>query len=406
MVIERKSANSKSTILEKVKNANTKIGAKTKTTKSSEVKNAKPVKKSSKVNVRKKLTEEEVKESEKAKKSLNVNLNSPLLNQENTEIKKEETIDPSFAQTSEGIDLKSINIGRVKKSKKKEETEEEKQKAKELEERKKQEELEDKAILEAAKKEYEESQKENLSPNQEITPQEYEEKLEKKIKERKPFAWNITIKPISIIMASLVAFVGLGIFFTFGIIVGRDLTPAGEAIALEAISTSKKNVATENTEVLKPEELQYAELKIPEQAPSEEAQIAQIQMPDGTIITGTIDPVTGAIIPLVLTEEESSEQSQVAVITPPIEEAKVVLVYDFSLRAASFKDAGQADSLRQRLEGDGMRTQLITEKVGNTTWYYVHINFRGNEENFNTMRSGLNKYRISGTVLKSKVEVK
>ncbi len=404
MAIERKSANTKSTILEKAKNANTKLGAKAKSTKTAEVKTTKAVKKGSKINVRKKLTEEEIKESEKAKSALNVNLNSPLLSEEKQIITKEKAIDPSFTQTQDGEDLKSLNIGRIKKNKKKkeEELEEEKIKAKELEERKKQEELEEKAILDAARKEYEESQKEKLSPNQEITPEEYNENLEKKIKERKVFAWNITIKPFTILMASLVAFIGLGIFFTFGIIVGRDLTPAGQAVALETISATNRNNPTENTEVLKPEELQYAELKIVP-ATEEEQEVVQVQMPDGTIITGTIDPTTGAITPLPLTEGATITQAEAI---PVIEEPQVPLIYDFSLRAASFKEAAQADSLRQRLEGDGMRTQLITEKVGNTTWYYVHINFRGNEENFNTMRSSLNKYRISGTILKSKTEVK
>ena len=68
-------------------------------------------------------------------------------------------------------------------------------------------------------------------------------------------------------------------------------------------------------------------------------------------------------------------------------------LYDFVIRVAAFKNEDQADALRARLEGAGMRTRLQREKAQKGTWSFVQVLFRGTEVKMTQLRETLPSFR-------------
>ncbi len=265
---------------------------------------------------------------------------------------------------------------------------------------------------------------------------------------KEKWKWNVSLGATSTAMTFGVLLLTLGFFFTFGLIVGRGLSPEATAVPLASIVPDNENVIIENNaETLKPEELEYAKVlktvpvtpNVPD--PNKVYLDAEQKplpagnyiigpdgnlLPDTTIILGqdgkpipvstiTLNEEGKAISQNLLAVEETVPYpiGKAEVVTPTAEEEPKNIIepvevepeepklYDYVLRAASFKDEKLADNLRASLEGDGLRTQLV--KSG--SWYMVEIKYRGTEENFVKIKSGLKKHRISDTVTVSKVEV-
>lgn len=80
-------------------------------------------------------------------------------------------------------------------------------------------------------------------------------------------------------------------------------------------------------------------------------------------------------------------------------------LYDFVIRVAAFKNEDQADALRARLEGAGMRTRLQREKAQKGTWSFVQVLFRGTEVKMTQLRDTLPSFGLRDSIIVSKTPV-
>ncbi len=270
---------------------------------------------------------------------------------------------------------------------------------------------------------------------------------------KEKWQWNLNFSATSLVMTFGGLLLTLGFFFSFGLFVGRGLTPEATALPLASIVPDNENVIIKNADdTLKPEELEYAKvLKTVVVEPvgidpnkiylDKDGKIMPAGtyvigpddnlLPENTIILGadgkaiatntirigedgkaisTTLAANNANVPYPIGQAEivTPSKAKTEKITEPavekVEEVKEVAppkMYDYVIRAASFKDEELADNLRATLEGDGMRTQLARSK----SWYLVNINYRGTEANYEKLRSNLRKHRITDSIIVSKVEV-
>lgn len=200
--------------------------------------------------------------------------------------------------------------------------------------------------------------------------------------------WQVRLTPSTLLTISILLLVTLGFFFLFGLIVGRGSVPPAQAPVLERL-TPQASTAESPEQILSEENLRFmTNLKNDATAPVEIGNVNQAVAPKSTTDRKT---ETGAA------KEASSESTEMA----KVDNAK----YDFVVRAAAFKSENQADDLRARLEGNGIRTRLVREKAQKGTWYHVQILYRGTDQGLEDLRNSLKKYAIKDTIVASRTAV-
>ena len=85
----------------------------------------------------------------------------------------------------------------------------------------------------------------------------------------------------------------------------------------------------------------------------------------------------------------------------PRETAPTVPLYDFVFQVAAFRNVDDADRLRQRLEGQGLRTR--GQKSGKLTLVMVHM--RGTDLDAANLKEELQRMRLGSPLQKSKKQV-
>lgn len=213
-------------------------------------------------------------------------------------------------------------------------------------------------------------------------PRTKEGKQSERRKENSPHAetsrgWPLHLTPSLVLMFVVFELVTLSFFFLFGLVIGKGTVPPPPQAELERILPTEENRAEQAQEILPQEELRFmANLKTDEPSDSRE----QTATPPAS---GHSEPQKNESSVL---EDDSN-------------------LYDFVIRVAAFKNEEQADALRARLEGAGMRTRLLREKAQKGTWHFVQVLFRGTEVKMNQMRQGLPAFGLRDSIVTSKTPI-
>lgn len=189
--------------------------------------------------------------------------------------------------------------------------------------------------------------------------------------------WSLLLTPSLLLMLVVFELVTLSFFFLFGLIIGKGTVPPPPQIELERILPAEESRTEQAQEILPQEELRFmANLKADESAAEQQqpAPASNIERPESSKNAASV-----------LADDSS--------------------LYDFVIRVAAFKSDEQADALRARLEGAGMRTRLQREKAQKGTWSFVLILFRGTEVKMNQMRETLPSFGIRDSIIVSKTAV-
>lgn len=188
--------------------------------------------------------------------------------------------------------------------------------------------------------------------------------------------WSLQLTPSLLLMLVVFELVTLSFFFLFGLIIGKGTVPPPPQIELERILPAEEGRTEQAQEILPQEELRFmANLKADESATEQQpAPASSVERPESSKNAASV-----------LADDSS--------------------LYDFVIRVAAFKSDEQADVLRARLEGAGMRTRLQREKAQKGTWSFVLILFRGTEVKMNQMRETLPSFGIRDSIIVSKTAV-
>lgn len=182
---------------------------------------------------------------------------------------------------------------------------------------------------------------------------------EKKLSSRK---YTISLSFSGLITGGIIMIIAIGWIFAFGVIVGRGYNPEKKMPELARLlppPEGQPDEAKEAKGILKPEELTFmTALKQPQAA----ANAVPGSKPDPRQARPAAQPAAPA-----------SPQPAAA----PTDKAK----YDFVFQVVAYKSRDHADKLRERMDGEGLRTRMTIEKDnrGRPKWFRVQVLLRGTE---------------------------
>lgn len=186
---------------------------------------------------------------------------------------------------------------------------------------------------------------------------------------------------ITTLVVTVIAF---GWVFAFGVIVGRGYSPEKQMPALAGLLPQQTQPAPEPPQdILKAEDLTFmTDLK---------------QKPGAPTIPTRMSNSTNATAPVSV---DGKPDEKPAAATPKPQQP--VALFDYVLQVAAFKNSSQADTLREKLEGAGLRTRMAVEKApnGKARWYRVQVLLRGTEEDVTgakdvLVRSGIKDAQVA-----------
>ena len=190
--------------------------------------------------------------------------------------------------------------------------------------------------------------------------------------------WPLNLTPSLILMFVVFELVTLSFFFLFGLIVGKGTVPPPQQAELEQILPEEVAENSPSQEILPQEALRFmTNLKTDESAE---------EQPQNTQAAATGNGEAQSKKESSFLDDDSN-------------------LYDFVIRVAAFKNEEQADALRARLEGAGMRTRLQKEKAQKGTWHFVLVLFRGTEVKMNKLRETFPSFGVRDSILVSKTPV-
>ena len=188
----------------------------------------------------------------------------------------------------------------------------------------------------------------------------------------------------------IVVLIGVSWVFMFGVMVGRGYNPdaklreiAGRVLrGRQAPSTPVPPQA-----ILRPEELDFGPA------------LRDKPLHNSTAAMGRPAAQTPTAPQTNSTAASSPPAASVQVAQPPAQPA----LFDFVYQAAVFREAGQADRLRERLEGEGVRTTLEKSltKDGKSLYKVLAVR-RGTEEDAKQLLDVLESLRLGPPMLRSK----
>lgn len=180
---------------------------------------------------------------------------------------------------------------------------------------------------------------------------------EKKATKRR---YTLSLSFAGLISSVIIIIIAIGWTFTLGVIIGRGYNPEKQLPELAKLLPAPEEQPVEEQEILKPEELNFmSELK-QQTSSSEKTASAQPE-------TKPAAPAVSAATPAPKKEKAASSE---------------VVRSDYVFQVVAYKKRDQADRLRERLEGEGLRTRMNIEKdqKGRPKWFRVQVLLRGTEE--------------------------
>ncbi len=238
---------------------------------------------------------------------------------------------------------------------------------------------------------------------------------------------------------SLPQLVGLGgglaaaltVFFVLGILIGRGYRPEAEVPELARIMPTPPapgSVVQEEPRVLKPEELHYMEqltqgstAKAPKAEKKDEPKAAEAKpeaKPKAEDKAKAAEERAKAIEAVRAEEKAKTEAAAKAAKPRPAEprpaEAKAAeakpangeQVFDYVYQAAAFREKGQAEDLRRKVEATGLKAAVQSANENGATWHRVVVLYRGTPSSTDGMREKLYSIGLGRPIMKSKQPVR
>jgi len=200
-------------------------------------------------------------------------------------------------------------------------------------------------------------------------------------------AYTLKLSFPALLTTVIVALIGVGWVFMLGVMVGRGHNPDAKLNELtERMLRGRQTPVVQEPShaILRPEELNFGPALRDKPLHNSTAAVGTpaAQAPDG--------------------QTNSAVERNLAGNAPSVQAAQPVR-FDFVYQVAVFRDAGQADRLRERLEGAGLRTALETSPAkGGKSLYKVLALRRGTEEDDKQLLAVLERLKLGPPVLRSK----
>lgn len=204
-----------------------------------------------------------------------------------------------------------------------------------------------------------------------------------------PRSWEVRLTPSLLIMLGVLTLVTLCFFFLFGLIIGRGSVPPPPQPELERLLPQTSTAAPEAPEHILPEE----ELRFMTNLKS-----------DTTAAVGDASGEQTAPASVAASQAKPSREAGNA--KPSAPDRPDTGKYDFVLRVAAFKAEEQADALRAKLEGAGMRTRMVKQKAQKGTWHFVQVLYRGTTDTMQALRDTLGEIGLKDSIVSSKTPVR
>jgi len=215
---------------------------------------------------------------------------------------------------------------------------------------------------------------------------------------KRAYTLNLTFP--ALLTTAIVGVIAVCWVFMLGVMVGRGYNPDAKLNELsERVLRNRQTPVVQEPPqaILRPEELNFgAALRDrPIRNSATDAEMPVAEMPVSQENSTVADGVTGNA-PAVHTPPPA----------PPASQDVLPTRFDFIYQAAAFRDAGQADRLRERLEGEGVRTVLETSPGRDgRNWYKVLAVRRGTEEDSKQLVAVLESLRLGQPMVRSKKPV-
>lgn len=208
--------------------------------------------------------------------------------------------------------------------------------------------------------------------------------------------YTLSLSFSGMITSGIVMIIAVGWIFAFGVIVGRGYNPEKKLPELARLLPAPEGQQPAETPqpILKPEELTFMkDLKQPGTTAAAPGTKIDASKPGAT--PGT---ATGAGSPA-----KPGPSTKSAEVKPDEDKPK----FNFVIQAVAYKNRDQANDLRARMKGEGMRTQMTIEKdsKGKPKWYRVQVLVRGTEADAATTKQTLARMGLKDTQIASKKPV-
>jgi len=209
-------------------------------------------------------------------------------------------------------------------------------------------------------------------------------------------AYTLKLSFSTLLTTVIFALIGIGWVFMLGVMVGRGHNPEAKIDEFTGRMLRGKQapaVQEPPQAILRPEELNFgAALRdkplhnSTAAVGTPAAQTPAAQTPAGPNVAGAVPAVQPAHPPAQLAPQGAQSSR-----------------FDFVYQAAVFRDPGQADKLRERLEGDGVRTSLETSPARDgKNLYKVLALRRGTDEDSAQLLAVLERLKLGAPILRSK----
>jgi hypothetical protein len=204
-------------------------------------------------------------------------------------------------------------------------------------------------------------------------------------------AYTLTLTFSRLLTAAIVALIGVSWVFMLGVMVGRGHDPDAKLreITGRVLRSKPAPVAQEPPQaILRPEELDFG----PSLRDKPLHNGTAAQMPSRQTNSTAASSVAGNAT-FVQAAQPAPQSAQ-----PPR--------FDIVYQVAAFRDAGQADRLRERLEGEGVRTNMEKSpaKDGGSVYKVLAVR-RGTEEDDRQLLAVLDRLKLGQPLLRSKKPV-
>jgi cell division protein FtsN len=201
--------------------------------------------------------------------------------------------------------------------------------------------------------------------------------------------FTIQLSLASLLGVCLVALIGAGWVFAFGVIIGRGFEPDKKLPLLGRLMAPAAETTPEaQTGIIKAEELTFlSDLKT-----------------QPTLSTEQSAPSSGTGENRPEDAKRPAGQTQAASASGPAAPGAKTQRYDFMFQVVAYKKSAQADAFREKLENVGLRTRLQVEKdtQGNPRIYRVQVLFKGTDADADQVLATLNRHGVKNPMLASR----
>jgi cell division septation protein DedD len=214
---------------------------------------------------------------------------------------------------------------------------------------------------------------------------------------KRAYTLNLTFPML--LTTVIVVLIGVSWVFMFGVMVGRGYNPDAQINEITGrVLRGRQAPAVQEPPqaILRPEELDF-----------------------GPALRDRSPHNASAAVGLPVAQPPAPQTNSTAVSSPPVAAGQAAQPpaqpaqqgtqparFDFIYQAAAFREAGQADRLRARLEGEGVRTLLEESSAkGGKSLYKVLAVRRGTEEDVKQLLDVLESLRLGQPILRSKKPV-